>query len=81
MRDVCDVAYALLLEERRAMVLTDRQAAIAAMAAGADIDIPDWYTEREGFDEALMSEPEFTPVDRERQAIRRALGLPDRVGR
>lgn len=61
------------------MVIADRQAAIGAVAAGAELDIPDWPTERERFDDALNAEPKLSPADNERRALRLALGLPDRA--
>lgn len=65
MADVCDVAYAALLER------WERQA-LAVMSAGGDVNVGSVLDE---LDAALAEEPTVTRVDPDQLALRRALGV------
>jgi hypothetical protein len=65
LRDVCDAAYALMVEkvERRSLAL---------IAAGVDVD-PD--EAREELDASLLQPLTVSSADREREELMRAVGL------
>ena len=72
--DLCDVVYALLLEQIAQQVQAERQVAAVFLAAGAkNIEMPTYEAARVRFDEALRAEPQA--VDRERDELLRALGV------
>lgn len=73
MPEICDVAYALLVERVFAETVADRQALIVARALGAEVEIPDVDVVLADFHEALNAEPKA--VDRDQDLMLRGLGL------
>lgn len=56
------------------MYFAEMQAAVMAMAAGADgIDLPSWQETRQEFDTWLLAEP--ARVEHRQQEIRRLVGV------
>lgn len=71
---VCDVAYALLVEQVRGRALVERQIAAGWAAAGARVDeLPDPDAAVEQLDVILAAEPRR--VDPEQAELARALGV------
>lgn len=76
MRDVCDVAEVLLLDQLERQVLADRQiAALEIVMSGEGGDLPTLVEARERFYEALNADPQPVGVDDEQMRLRRALGV------
>lgn len=76
LRLLCCLVYKRLtdLVERRTAV--DIQVAVAAKAAGAEVDIPSWTDARTEFDAALSETPRAaSTVDERKRTLRVALGL------
>lgn len=72
--EVCDVAYALLVERLERQVLADRQVIASFMAAGAKgLHMPDVNESLAELDAALAAEPD--PVVSGREVLEEALGL------
>jgi hypothetical protein len=68
------VTAALLLEQLERAVLTERQVAVAMLAAGAkDVTVPDVGQAREEFLAALLAEP--SKADAGQLELMRALGV------
>lgn len=67
--------YVLQIDELERRVGVEIQAAVAARAMGADVEVPDPTQVREQFDVWLESEPEGLKVDPVRATLMRALGL------
>lgn len=76
MRDVCDVAYVLLVEQLERQVLADRQiAALQLVMSGQGGDLPTLPDVLTKFDEALLALPAAAGADDEQLRLRRALGV------
>lgn len=74
MAQVCDLTYVLLLDQLERWSLVEQQAAVVAMAMGAQLDLPTWAETRAAFDKHL--DAEFTPAAGDDGAVlRRAVGL------
>lgn len=63
----------ILADRVEARVLAERNAALIAMALGAEVTPPDPDEARSAFDAALVAEP--AQVDREKELLLRGLGL------
>jgi hypothetical protein len=74
LREVCAVAYVLMLEELYRQIAVHTQAALFARAMGNDVDVPDPYAARARFDELLRADPDTTPSSR-RGVLLEAFGL------
>jgi hypothetical protein len=77
LRDVCDLAYVLVLEQLERQYIADRSAlASAAYASGQEVTLPAWDDWVSEFDEHLSAPPK--PVTEQEQKTnfwRRELGL------
>ena len=76
---MCDVAYAVQVEQLERWVATERQVAATLMAAGAEgVELPDISSLRQSFDEELEAPFRLVVEDPERYLNRlRAGGLDD----
>ena len=73
LRDVCDIAYVLLVERLERQVLSERQVAATLVAGGAqDIEMPQMDEARAAFDAALVADP---VIESPRAALLRELGV------
>jgi hypothetical protein len=72
LRDLCDLAYVLQVEQLERRVLAGQHvAAIAASVGAKDVEIPDPDKIRAEFDAMLIEEPKM--VDSDELALRRRL--------
>ena len=76
LRDVCDVAQVLLVEQLERQVLSDRQiTAFQLVMGGEGGELPTLPDVLGKFDEALNAAPVPAGVDDEQMRLRRALGV------
>lgn len=79
MRDVCDVAYVLLVGQLERQVLADRHLAVVMNASGRyrqEVPVPELGVHRRLLDEALVEVPRvLSAVDSKQMELRRALGV------
>jgi hypothetical protein len=74
LREVCAVAYALLIEQLERQLAVQTQAALFAQAMGGKAEVPDPVAVRARFDELLRAEPVGVASSRT-EVLREAFGL------
>jgi hypothetical protein len=73
LRELCDVAYVMLVDRLESRTLAEMQAAVFVQAMGGNTAIPDPGVEREQFD-AMLTAP-FRRLNRPDYELRKLLGV------
>lgn len=78
LRDACDVAHVLIVEQVTAMWQTEYQACVMARVWGSKVEVPMLDERLDALDRRLNAPPP-TAMDPWTRSLRAAVGLPDRV--